>query len=286
MKLTQFLKKEKTALGLCTENGIIDVAEEAGLRGLTAPATMLEAITGGEEARQALEALEKGATCFVTDPVLAPVVTGGDKVLCIGLNYRQHAKECNLAIPARPVLFNKFASSLSADGQVIHLLPEYKEYDYEAELVVVMGKTAKDVSPEEALSYVFGYTCGNDMSTRDLQFARGGQWVLSKALDGFGPIGPCVVTAECLDPNNLAIQSRVNGEIRQNSNTSDMIFPVQELISDLSHHLTLLPGDVIFTGTPQGVMHGYPADKKNWLKPGDTVEIEIEGIGTLKNTLA
>ena len=286
MKLTQFLKNEKTALGLCTENGIIDVAEEARLRGLTAPATMLEAITGGEEARQALEALEKGATCFVTDPVLAPVVTGGDKVLCIGLNYRQHAKECNLAIPARPVLFNKFASSLSADGQVIHLLPEYKEYDYEAELVVVMGKTAKDVSPEEALSYVFGYTCGNDMSTRDLQFARGGQWVLSKALDGFGPIGPCVVTAECLDPNNLAIQSRVNGEIRQNSNTSDMIFPVQELISDLSHHLTLLPGDVIFTGTPQGVMHGYPADKKNWLKPGDTVEIEIEGIGTLKNTLA
>ena len=286
MKLTQFLKKEKAALGLCTENGIIDVAEEARLRGLTAPATMLEAITGGEEARQALEALEKGATCFVTDPVLAPVVTGGDKVLCIGLNYRQHAKECNLAIPARPVLFNKFASSLSADGQVIHLLPEYKEYDYEAELVVVMGKKAKDVSPEEALSYVFGYTCGNDMSTRDLQFARGGQWVLSKALDGFGPIGPCVVTAECLDPNNLAIQSRVNGEIRQNSNTSDMIFPVQELISDLSHHLTLLPGDVIFTGTPQGVMHGYPADKKNWLKPGDTVEIEIEGIGTLKNTLA
>ena len=286
MKLTQFLKNEKAALGLCTESGIIDVAEEARLRGLTAPATMLEAITGGEEARQALEALEKGATCFVTDPVLAPVVTGGDKVLCIGLNYRQHAKECNLAIPARPVLFNKFASSLSADGQVIHLLPEYKEYDYEAELVVVMGKTAKDVSPEEALSYVFGYTCGNDMSTRDLQFARGGQWVLSKALDGFGPIGPCVVTAECLDPNNLAIQSRVNGEIRQNSNTSDMIFPVQELISDLSHHLTLLPGDVIFTGTPQGVMHGYPADKKNWLKPGDTVEIEIEGIGTLKNTLA
>ncbi|MBR1812363.1 MAG: fumarylacetoacetate hydrolase family protein, partial [Lachnospiraceae bacterium] len=226
-----------------------------------------------------------GATCFVKGPVLAPVVTGGDKVLCIGLNYRQHAKECNLAIPARPVLFNKFASSLSADGQVIHLLPEYKEYDYEAELVVVMGKTAKDVSPEEALSYVFGYTCGNDMSTRDLQFARGGQWVLSKALDGFGPIGPCVVTAECLDPNNLAIQSRVNGEIRQNSNTSDMIFPVQELISDLSHHLTLLPGDVIFTGTPQGVMHGYPADKKNWLKPGDTVEIEIEGIGTLTSIM-
>ncbi|MBR1812231.1 MAG: hypothetical protein IJ773_00225, partial [Lachnospiraceae bacterium] len=105
MKLTQFLKNEKAALGLCTENGIIDVAEEARLRGLAAPATMLEAITGGEEARQALEALERGATCFVKGPVLAPVVTGGDKVLCIGLNYRQHAKECNLAIPARPVLF-------------------------------------------------------------------------------------------------------------------------------------------------------------------------------------
>ena len=284
MKLTQFWKEGKAALGLCTKNGIVDVQEEAARRGLSAPKTMLEVISGGEEALEALKGLEQEASCFTEAP-LAPVVTGGDKVLCIGLNYRQHAKECNLTIPARPVLFNKFASSLSGDGETIHLLPEYKEYDYEAELVIVMGKKCRDVSPEEALSYVFGYTCGNDLSTRDLQFTRGGQWVLSKALDGFGPIGPCVVTAKCLDPNHLDIKSRVNGEIRQNSNTSDMIFPVEELISDLSHHLTLLPGDVIFTGTPQGVMHGYPADQKNWLKAGDKVEIEIEGIGTLTSIM-
>ena len=119
----------------------------------------------------------------------------------------------------------------------------------------------------------------------DLQFTRGNQWILSKSLDGFAPIGPCVVTADCIDPNNLAISSRVNGELRQNSNTSDMIFSVAEIISDLSHHMTLMPGDLIFTGTPQGVMHGYPADQKNWLKPGDHVEIIIEGIGSLHTDL-
>ena len=137
---------------------------------------------------------------------------------------------------------------------------------------------------EDAPDYVFGYTCGNDLSCRDLQFARGNQWVLSKTFDGFAPIGPCLVPAGEIDPQNLAISSVVNGEVRQNSNTSDMIFPVAEIIADLSHHFTLQPGDLIFTGTPQGVMHGYPADQKNWLKPGDRVDIVIENIGTLTTT--
>ena len=182
-------------------------------------------------------------------------------------------------------MFNKFSNALSADGDQVKLLPDYKEYDYEAELVAIIGKECKDVSSEEALRYVFGYTCGNDLSTRDLQFVRGNQWILSKSLDGFAPIGPVVVTADCIDPQNLAISSRVNGELRQNSNTSDMIFSVAQIISDLSHHMTLAPGDLIFTGTPQGVMHGYPADQKNWLKPGDYVEITIEKIGTLHTEL-
>ena len=151
-------------------------------------------------------------------------------------------------------------------------------------MVVVIGKPARNVSEEEALNYVFGYTCGNDLSCRDLQFARGNQWVLSKTFDGFAPIGPCLVTANALDPNGLAISSKVNGETRQNSNTSDMIFTPAQIIADLSRHFTLQPGDLIFTGTPQGVMHGYPADKKDWLKPGDEVEVTIEGIGTLRNT--
>ncbi|MBQ3192090.1 MAG: fumarylacetoacetate hydrolase family protein [Oscillospiraceae bacterium] len=283
MKLTQFWKDDHIALGIVTDEGIVDAAAEARRRGLEAPGTMLGAVYAGQEGLALLEDLAQGAQCFAEGKA-APVVTGCDKILCIGLNYRRHAMECNLPLPPAPVLFNKFSNALAADGDSVYLDPAYREYDYEAELVAVMGRPARNVAPEEALDYVFGYTCGNDLSTRDLQFARSNQWLLSKTFDGFAPIGPCVVTADSINPNDLAIGSRVNGEQRQNSRTSDMIFSVAEIISDLSKHFTLLPGDLIFTGTPQGVMHGYPADKKNWLKPGDTVEITIEGIGSLKNT--
>ena len=281
MKLVQFWKNSKAALGIQTERGIVDVAAEAARRGITAPATMMEAI--GFDLK-VLEQLAVKPVCFAEGSA-APVVTGCDKILCIGLNYLQHAKECNLPIPAAPVLFNKFSNALAADGDEVRLMPDYVEYDYEAELVVVMGKPARNVTEEDALNYVFGYTCGNDLSTRDLQFVRSNQWVLSKTFDGFAPIGPCVVTADSIDPNNLRIGSVVNGEVRQDSNTSDMIFSVAQIIADLSKHFTLLPGDLIFTGTPQGVMHGYPADQKNWLKPGDQVDIIIENIGTLHNTM-
>lgn len=283
MKLTQFKKENSVALGIVTPEGIVDAAAEAERRGVNAPKTMMKAIQAGNSALEVLAQLAEGAQCFANAPA-APVVTGGDKILCIGLNYRQHAKECKLALPPAPVLFNKFSNALAADGDAVRLMPGYVEYDYEAELVAVIGKPARDVSAEEALDYVFGYTCGNDLSTRDLQFVRSNQWLLSKTFDGFAPIGPCLVTADSIDPNNLGISSTVNGELRQNSNTSDMIFPVAEIIADLSHHFTLMPGDLIFTGTPQGVMHGYPADKKNWLKPGDEVSVTIENIGTLKNT--
>lgn len=282
MKLTQIRKDGGICLAIVTEKGLVDVAAEAARRGLSAPKTMLDAIRGGEEAMAVLGQLAENAACF-TDAPLAPVVTGGEKILCIGLNYRQHAKECNLPLPVAPVLFNKFSNALAADGEGITLMPEYREYDYEAELVAVIGKPCRNVTADEALNYVFGYTCGNDLSTRDLQFARSNQWLLSKTLDGFAPIGPCLVTAEEVDPDNLAISSKVNGELRQNSNTSDMIFSTAQIIADLSHHFPLMPGDLIFTGTPQGVMHGYPADQKNWLKPGDRVEVTIEGIGTLHN---
>ena len=283
MKLRQVRKNEKIVLAVETAQGIVDVEAEALRRAVDAPRTMMDVIRGGKGALECLSELCRNAQCF-TDAPAAPVVTGGEKILCIGLNYRQHAKECNLPIPPAPVLFNKFSNALAADGDAVYLMPDYKEYDYEAELVAVIGKPARNVSAEEALDYVFGYTCGNDLSTRDLQFVRSSQWLLSKTFDGFAPIGPCLVTAEEIDPNNLAISSTVNGELRQNSNTSDMIYSVAEIIADLSHHFTLMPGDLIFTGTPQGVMHGYPADRKNWLKPGDEVCVRIEKIGTLKNT--
>ena len=286
MKLVQILKNGKPSLGIRTEQGIIDVAAEASLKGITLPADMWEVIAGGKPVLDLLEKLSRRAECLIEPSAcpMAPVITGTDRIFCIGLNYRQHAMECGLPLPPAPVLFNKFGNALAAHKDEITLPADYVEYDYEAELVAVIGKPARNVSPEEALNYVFGYTCGNDLSTRDLQFARGNQWVLSKTFDGFAPIGPCLVTADSIDPNGLAISSTVNGELRQNSNTSDMIFTTAQIISDLSRHFTLQPGDLIFTGTPQGVMHGYPADQKNWLKPGDCVEVTIEGIGTLRNT--
>lgn len=284
MKIRQLRQGGRITLGIETAQGVVDVSAEAARRGLSAPQTVPELIGAGEAGLQLLAQLAQGAACF-TDAPAAPAVTGSGKILCIGLNYRQHAKECGLPLPPAPVVFSKYATALAADGDRIRLLPEYREYDYEAELVVIIGKAARNVSAEEALDYVFGYTCGNDLSTRDLQFARGGQWDLSKNLDGFAPIGPCVATAEELDPADVRISSRVNGELRQDARTSDMIFSAAQIIADLSRHLTLMPGDLIFTGTPHGVMHGYPADAKNWLRSGDTVEIEIEGIGTLRNTL-
>ena len=287
MKLVQFWREGRPALGIQTEGGIVDAAAEAARRGGTAPADMAAALSLGlSECLRQLEPLTHDPVCaFQAEAVkLASVVSAPPRILCIGLNYRRHAQECGLALPPAPVLFNKFQNALAADGACIQLPSEYKEYDYEAELVAVIGKPAREVSEAEALDYVFGYTCGNDLSTRDLQFARGGQWLLSKTFDGFAPVGPCLVTADSLDPNHLDISSCVNGETRQNSNTSDMIFSLSRIISDLSRHFTLLPGDLIFTGTPEGVMQGYPADQKQWLKPGDRVAVTIQGIGTLENT--
>jgi len=284
MKLNQFRRKDRVQLGIVTPAGVVDVAEEALRRGVSAPATMIEAIRGGKSAMEVLQQLSENARCFAEAPA-APAVTGSDKILCIGLNYRQHALERGLPFPTAPVLFSKYPNALCADGDSVRLLPEYQQYDYEAELVAVMGKTARNVTAEDALEYVFGYTCGNDFSTRDLQKARGGQWVLSKSLDGFAPVGPCVTTAEEIDPRNLRISCSVNGEVRQDSTTADMIFSLAQIIEDLSRHMTLVPGDLIFTGSPQGVIQGYPAEKKQWLKPGDQVDVTIENIGTLHNTL-
>ena len=286
MKATQFLKNGKPALGIVTDRGIFDAEEAGRILGKSFPRTMTELIGSSKEAR---DKLAEDISALPDPPaakgLYAPIITDCEKVLCIGLNYRQHAIESKMEIPEKPVLFNKFANSLAGHDQDISLLPDYKEYDYEAELVAVIGREAKNVPEEEALSYVFGYTCGNDLSTRDLQFARGAQWVLSKSFDGFAPVGPCIVTADEIDPGNLHILSRVNGEVRQDSNTSDLIFSVSALIADLSRHMTLRPGDLIFTGTPSGVILGYPPEKKVWLKAGDIVEIEIEGIGTLRNRL-
>jgi 2-keto-4-pentenoate hydratase/2-oxohepta-3-ene-1,7-dioic acid hydratase in catechol pathway len=159
------------------------------------------------------------------------------------------------------------------------------QYDYEVELVIVIGRTAKRVSEAEALSHVAGYATGNDFTARDLQNGRGGQWMVGKALDGFAPIGPYLVTADQVDPDNLTIECRVNGETRQSSSTSDFIFGTRQMVSYISQYFTLKPGDLIFTGTPAGVIQGMAPERRQWLKPGDAVACSVQGLGELAFTL-
>lgn len=215
------------------------------------------------------------------EPAFGNVVDCPGKLVCVGLNYQSHADKVDLKRADTPILFSKFADALVPTKTEIQL-PEWEDsYDYEAELVIVIGKTAWNVSEADALDYVFGYTAGNDVSVRDPQ-KRTSQWLIGKTMPGFGPCGPCVVTKDELDPvGGVGIKSYVNGELRQDGNTNEMIFSCAEIISYASRYIRLEPGDLIFTGTPSGV--GLEKKEKNWLKPGDVVDIEIEKIGTLTN---
>ncbi|KAH6604686.1 hypothetical protein Trco_006393 [Trichoderma cornu-damae] len=210
-------------------------------------------------------------------------------VRCLGLNYSRHAKESNMPEPKYPVLFYKPTTALSGPVDPIPVHPMAQEgtgLDYECELVVVMGKRCSDVSEAEALDYVLGYSVGNDVSHRDWQLKHGGsQWSLGKAFDGWAPFGPAIVTGDLIkDPQNLKLWTKVNGQTvqgRQNGNTADMIFGVRQMISFLSRGVTLMPGDVIFTGTPEGV--GMGRKPQLWLKDGDVVEVGLENVGTCTN---
>jgi 2-keto-4-pentenoate hydratase/2-oxohepta-3-ene-1,7-dioic acid hydratase in catechol pathway len=214
---------------------------------------------------------------------LGPSVYHPEKILCVGLNYRQHAAESGSDVPEVPVLFSKFNNALNAHGAPIAVPAAASQYDYEVELAVVIGRTARNVPEDQALDYVLGYCNANDVSARDLQ-KRTSQWLLGKTLNGFCPIGPYLVTSdEVTDPQQLGVKSWLNGEPRQDSNTSDMVFTVAEIISYISQYLPLKPGDVILTGTPEGVILGM--DPKVWMKPGDEVTIEVEGLGRLTNRL-
>jgi 2-keto-4-pentenoate hydratase/2-oxohepta-3-ene-1,7-dioic acid hydratase in catechol pathway len=203
------------------------------------------------------------------------------KIVCVGLNYLDHAQEGGMELPKAPLLFSKWPNTLIGDGEAIVLPPESKEVDYEAELGVVIGTTAKRVSEADALDHVEGYICLNDVSARDMQFGDG-QWTRGKSLDTFCPVGPRLVPREEIaDPQQLGIRCILNGETMQDSSTSQMIFSVAEIIAYVSQVITLEPGDLIATGTPAGV--GVFKDPKVLLKDGDEVSIEIDGIGTLTN---
>jgi 2-keto-4-pentenoate hydratase/2-oxohepta-3-ene-1,7-dioic acid hydratase in catechol pathway len=246
--------------------------------------SMKSLIAGGpSESEKISQAIQNGQTIDNSQVRLLAPVPDPEKVICIGLNYADHAAESGLDVPSQPVVFNKFPTAIAAHGDPIRLPRISSKVDYEAELVVVIGEGGRDIPREDAMRHVFGYTCGHDVSARDWQLETpGGQWLLGKTFDTFAPFGPHLVTADEIDdPHRLNISLRLNGEVMQDSNTRQLIFPIDELIAHLSSVCTLKPGDVVFTGTPPGV--GMARKPRVFLKHGDMVEVEIEGIGVLRN---
>lgn len=205
------------------------------------------------------------------------------KIICVGMNYRSHIKEQDGRFPEKPVLFSKATSCVIKNNENIIYPSEVKELDYEVELAVIIDRKMKKVPEDKVSGYIYGYTIMNDITARDIQ-KNESQWYRSKSFDTFGPIGPAIVAKNMIDPQNLNLKSYVNGEIRQNGNTSDMVFGVYELISYISRSITLEAGDLVSTGTPSGV--GIFMKEKKLLKPGDIVICEIEKIGKLKNKIA
>jgi 2-keto-4-pentenoate hydratase/2-oxohepta-3-ene-1,7-dioic acid hydratase in catechol pathway len=291
MTFATIITEQGPGLGIRTEKGILNAMKaEADLR-TGAPVTTDDLIQGLGNVG-ALQTLVQKASAskkpyFVAeaDAKFGPCVLNPEKIICIGLNYKAHAEESGEKLPTVPILFNKYNSALNSHGGTVAVSKEHAEkFDYEAELVVVMGKEARDVSEADALSYVFGYCNGHDLSARDLQLATS-QWMVGKTGDGWGPIGPWLVSADQIDPENLKIECILNGEVRQSSNTKLMIFGVKKLVSYISRYMTMRPGDIIFTGTPHGVINGYPKDKQVWMKAGDKVTTRIEKLGDLSFTL-
>lgn len=284
MKLVRFTLGEGARLGIVQENSVIDLTRASGGH---LPADMLTFLQQGEAALDLARQLEHSAApdAALTEVKLLAPIANPSKVVAIGLNYMDHCREQKVEPPKAPLIFTKFSTSIIGPGETIRWDPALtKQVDFEAELAVVIGRTARNVTEAEALDYVAGYTICHDVSARDLQFSDG-QWVRGKSLDTFCPLGPYLVTAdEIPDPHTLAIRCTVNETVLQNSNTSEMIFRIPHLIAYITRAFTLLPGDVITTGTPDGV--GVFRNPKIFLKDGDVVTIEIEGLGQLINPCA
>jgi 2-keto-4-pentenoate hydratase/2-oxohepta-3-ene-1,7-dioic acid hydratase in catechol pathway len=293
MTFATLLQPGGQGLGLRTERGVFNVSAAETQFREGAPTT-IDMVFKGQGDIAGINRLVSKANVSadaaryyypVDKAPFGPCVTNPEKIVCIGLNYRKHAAETGNPVPKQPILFNKFNTALNNHGGRISVSEEdAKEFDYEAELVIVIGRTARNVSEADALRYVFGYCTGNDFTARDLQ-RRSSQWMVGKTLDGSAPLGPWLVTADQVDGDNLKIECHVNGEVRQSSNTSDMVFNCKQLVSYISRYMTLKPGDIIFTGTPEGVISGYPKEKRVWLKPGDKITTAIEKLGELAFTL-
>jgi 2-keto-4-pentenoate hydratase/2-oxohepta-3-ene-1,7-dioic acid hydratase in catechol pathway len=275
-------------LGVKLDRGVLDVTAASRQFNLPAPSDMDDLLQNGKGAMLTAlvaRAASGPAALFLREETVAygPVVTRPEKIIMMGFNYRRHAEETGTTPPKDPPLFNKYNNTLNYHGGTIRLpMAVARQFDYEVELVIVFGRTCRDVSEADALDYVAGYCTGNDFSARDLQTLTS-QFMIGKTADGFAPLGPYLVTSDLVgDPNNLRLETRVNGEQRQDWNTNDMIFNCRQLISFASKMMTIKPGDILFTGTPQGVIFGMPKDKQVWLKPGDKIACSLEKLGELR----
>lgn len=275
-------------LGIKMQRGILDVAVAAAMYNLPAPVDTDDLIQngkGGLLTRLVAAAANGPTTLYLNEAGVqhAPLLTRPEKIIMMGFNYRRHAAETNTPIPANPIFFNKYNNALNHHEGTIKLpVSVAKNFDYEVELVVIFGRQCRDVSEADALDYVVGYCTGNDFSARDLQTLTS-QFMIGKTHDGFAPLGPYLVTSDLVgDPNNLRLECRVNGEQRQDWNTNDMIFNCRQMISFASKMMTIKPGDILFTGTPHGVIFGKPPAEQVWLKAGDRVACSLEKLGELR----
>ncbi|HEY4690383.1 MAG TPA: fumarylacetoacetate hydrolase family protein [Anaerolineae bacterium] len=291
MRLVTYDSDGNWRAGLMIEDWVVDAtaaAEAAGLAGdgeidWTSNRHIIQVAPDRQTQLESAARTLAAATAphrAINDARLGPPIVDPEKIICLGLNYRDHAQEANLPIPPVPNLFAKFRNTLIGPASPILLPGVSEEIDYEAELAVVIGRRCKNVPAAEALDFVAGYMAFNDVSARDVQM-RTSQWLAGKALDTFGPCGPALVMDEIRNPQALSVSTRVNGETLQRGNTRDMIFSVAESIAFISRLMTLQPGDIIATGTPAGV--GFKREPPVFLRHGDVVEVEVEGIGTLRN---
>ena len=291
MKIARYHYRNIESYGVLSQQAVLSLPALAKRFKKEVPQRLEDFITKGEKALETAEDLvEKAVDSDVaavsvplSDVMLLAPIAFPPKIICLGLNYFDHAAETNSAVPDEPVIFMKPHTAITGPNQKI-IKPRFvKELDYEGELCIVMGKTAKNVSEAEAKKHVFGYTVFNDVSARDFQF-KDGQWTRGKSFDTFAPTGPCITTESQLkNTENLQIRTWVNGDLRQNGTTRNMVFNVSRIVHQLSRVMTLEPCDIIATGTPAGV--GHAMKPKTYLRHGDVVRIEIEGIGTLENLI-
>jgi len=293
MKLARYLHSNMESYGVLVDHGILCLLALPKALEVSPPLALDELIALCSKGIKIVEQLisvstrneKRNATISLDDVTLLSPVSSPPKIVCLGLNYKDHVEEQGKDTPDEPILFMKPRTAVIGPNHAIIRPKMVKQLDYEAELAIVIGEKGKNIPVSEANKHIFGYTAFNDVSARDIQF-KDKQWTRGKSFDTFAPMGPCITTANQVeDPNDLRVRTRVNGELRQDASTKNMVFNVYEIIHHLSQAMTLEPGDIIATGTPAGV-GVFMKPKPRFLSPGDLVEVEIEKIGILSNTVS